>query len=176
MPMPNKVKVFPRGYSGGQADSLPSHRTRSGDPEINRLFDLYTQHGVRSTDWTFRREVVKAAKRLMSGHTNWFTRQDSNRMVTAYNYQFLLDTVRFIATGQRRISIHSWPDLLSNVEEEGLAQVSERHDIADLFTKMALSTSADAMIQKWCSQRKGFDDMMNTLFLLFGEIHVRDKE
>lgn len=176
MVMPNRVKVFPRGYSGGQADSQPPHYTREGDPQINALYDQYTASNGHTGTWEFRKQVIAAAKRLWNGNTNWFIRQDSNPMVVAYNYQFLLDTLRFVATGHRRVSIHAWPDLLSHNPEDGLTRISERQEIADLFTELALSTSVDAILQRWCSQPKGFDDLMVSLHLLFGEAHIKSTQ
>jgi hypothetical protein len=173
MAMPNKVKVFPRGYSGGQSKTVNADRKRVGDPEVDVLFEEFTSHANNSMHWVFRKRVIKCAKRLLSGSSNWFIQQDINPLVTAYNYQFLLDTLRFIATGRRRISIHAWPDLLAHWSEDSLAQVNERHDIADMFRELALSTSTDALLQKWCSNPKGFDDLMYSLNLLFGEAHIK---
>lgn len=173
MAMPNVVKMFPRGYSGGEASSQPANYTREGDPEINQLYDKYCQGNSHSGSWSFRRQVLAAAKRLLNGHTNWFIRQDANPMVMAYTYEFLLDTLRFVATGRRRISIHCWPDLLSHNPEDGLTRISERQQIAEAFVDLALSTSVDAVLQRWCGQPKGFDDLMVTLHLLFGEVNLK---
>lgn len=173
MVMPNRAKVFPRGYSGGQADSQPVHRTREGDPDVTRLWNQYTSPNNQSTAWSFRREVIAQAKRLLNGTPNWFLCQDVNPLVKEYNYQFLIDTLRFIGKGQRRISIHSWPTLLSNHPVEGLDDVRERHEIADIFEQLGLTTSVTALIQMWCTHPHGFDDMICTLNLLFGDLPVR---
>lgn len=173
MAMPNRVKLFPRGYSGGQSSNDPTHTTRGGDPIVTQLWEQYTSPNNQSTAWSFRRQVIQAAKRLLSGRPNWFVKQDTNKLVKAYNYQFLLDTLRFIGTGRRRISIHAWPDLLSNHPIEGLDDVQERHDIADVFTQLGLTTSIDALIQMWCRHPHGFDDMVCTLNLLFGELPMK---
>lgn len=173
MTMPNAVKVFPRGYSGGQAGSLGAHSLRDGDESVAALFREFTSHNNKSVTWEFRKRVIAEAKRLLSGNVNWFIKQDSNALVQAYSYQFLLDTVRFIATGRRKMSIHLWPDLVGSHPEGGLASVSERRDVADTFGALALSTSADAMIQRWCTHPGGFDDLMYSINLLFGDVHLR---
>lgn len=173
MPMPNRVKVFPRGYSGGQSTRPDRHKTRSGDAEINALWEQYNQPVNQSTAWSFRKKVIQAAKRLLGGNTNWFLSQDHNPMLFEYNYQFVIDTLRFIATGSRRISIHAWPDLVTNYPEGQVADVSERHDVADMFESAALTTSTDVLIQLWCSRTGGFDDMICTLYILFGDIPLK---
>jgi hypothetical protein len=173
MVMPNSVKVFPRGYSGGQVGSLGTHSLRNGDDIITQLYQEFTSHDNKSLGWEFRRRVIAEVKRLLSGNVNWFIKQDSNAMVTKYSYEFLLDTLRFIATGRRRLSIFTWPDLVGSHPAGGLENVSERREIADMFEKLLLSTSADALIQRWCSQKGGFDDMMYSINLLFGDVHLR---
>lgn len=173
MAMPNSVKVFPRGYSGGQSQTTDRHTTRMGDERINTLWEQYTSPENYSETWEFRRLVIQSAKRLLSGRPNWFLSQDQNPMVMEYNYHFVLDTIRFIASGYRRISIHAWPDLLTNHPKAAIDGVRERHEIADVFEELALTTSADAIIQAWCSHPHGFDDMVCTLNLLFGDLPLR---
>lgn len=171
--MPNAVKVFPRGYSGGQSSSLGPLSMRDGDEAVSKLFLEFTSHNNHTGSWEFRSRVIAEAKRLLAGNVNWFIKQDSNALVTEYSYQFLLDTVRYIATGRRKISIHGWPALIGAHPEAGLASVSERREIADTFDQLALSLSADAMIQRWCMHTGGFDDMMYSINLLFGDVHLR---
>lgn len=174
MPMPNAVKQFPRGYSGGQVQTGPTHETREGDREITRLYEASTQPHNQSATWTFRRQVIAAAKRLLgTDRPNWFLTQDGNPLVQAYNYQFILDTLRFIGTGRRRISIYAWPDLLSNHPDQGLDDISERNDIAQQFRELGVDLQVESLIQLWCQHRGGFDDMLCTLYLLFGDLPVR---
>lgn len=173
MVMPNAVKVFPRGYSGGQSSSTVRDETRLGDPEVTRLYEIYTGPANPSGTWAFRKQVVKAAMRLFGGSTNWFLRQDPNPLVTEYNYQFLLDTLRFVATGRREISIYGWPDLISNYPAQSLPSIRQRHDIADAFRELALTTSTEALVQNWCLHKGGFDDLMYTLNILFGDVKIR---
>jgi len=173
MGMPNKTKVFPRGYSGGQQQNDPTHRNRGGDPRVTDLWRQYTSPNNQSSAWSFRRKAIMVAKQMLAGRPNWFIQQDTNELVREYNYQFLIDTLRFIGTGKRRISIHAWPDLLSNHPVAGLNDVSERHEIADVFEQLKLTTSIEAMLQLWCSHPHGFDDMVCTLNLLFGDLPLK---
>ena len=173
MSMPNRVRMFPRGYSGGQSTTIVEDDVRSGDPEVVALFDEYCKPANAGATWGFRKRVLKAAKRLFSGDINWFIRQDTNRKVRDYNYEFLLDTIRFIATGQRRISVLSWGDLIQNHPEDTYLSVRERHGIADAFRDYALKTNAAEMIQRWCSWPGGVDDMVFSLHWLFGEIRIK---
>lgn len=170
----NSVKMN-SDYSGGQVQATRRYADAIRDAEVFDLFQEYTVFPTRAPYWEFRRKVITAAQRLFGGNYNWFLLQDNNASRSDYNYEFLLDTVRFIATGQRRMSIHTWPMLVSDEPAAGLALVNNRKDIARLFQQLYLNTSAEGMIQKWMSQPKGFDDMMFTLHLLFGKTSVRIK-
>lgn len=174
MPMPNRAKLFPRGYSGGQAESVRTHTQRGGDSEVVKLWDAYTDPQNHSELWTFRRWAIRVAHQMFHENgLNWFITQDTNPMVHEYNYQFLIDTLRFIGTGRRQISIHAWPDLVSNHPVKGLNDVSTRHAIADTLKDLGNTTDVDALIQMWCSREGGFDDMVCTLNILFGDLPLK---
>lgn len=176
MSMPNHVKTFPREYDGGRAQRIDLFTEEKGDPEITALWAEYRKPGVNTTTWTFRKKVIACAKRLLTNNRNVFTRTDGNPLVVEYNYKFLLDTIRYIGTGKRQISIHAWPDLLTHLPKKTTADVRDRHDIEVMMRDVGLSTSADTMIQMWCSHKGGFDDMVSSLNLMFGDIKLRTAE
>lgn len=173
MVMPNAVKMYPRGYSGGQASPSVVTDTREGDPEVVQLFERYTGPEARSTDWEFRKQVIKAAIRLLGGSGNWFVKQDINPMVQDYNYQFLADTLKFIATGRRDIHVVAWQDLLTHAPNQPLKTLEGRHELGDRIREFGHVVSVEALIQKWCSQPNGFDDLMFSMHLMFGRMDMR---
>lgn len=172
----NPVKEFGRSYSGGQSRKTNAYIARPGDNKIHDLFMEYTTFSNRTGYWEFQSKVIVEAHRLFSGNFNWFIKQDSNAQVTGYAYEFLQDTLRYIATGRRRMDIHTWPGLLSDEPLGGVQLIENRHDIRGMFHTLQLATSAEAMIQKWMSHKGGFDDMMYTLHLLFGTVSVKVKD
>lgn len=184
-PQPNAVKerpaadddgrVYPFGfYGGGQAAPQTTHETRHGDPQVVKLWSIYTQGGNNSEDWTFRSRVIACAKRLFDQTPNWFTMQDRNRFVQEYNHLFIIDTLRFIATGRRNINIHTWPDLVSYYPDADNGDyIRRRHGIADQIRDLSIDTKTDAILQNWCKRPGGFDDMMCSLNILFGDLPLR---
>lgn len=168
MSMPNIVKERqPLGYSGGQSESLPVMAFRAGMPEVVALFEAYCAPAAATKTWAFRKEIIKLASRLFSGGSNWFISVDQDTTVQEYNYQFVLDTVRYIATGRRRISIHSWPDLITHCEASAIDR--EHNEVRHLFRELALTTTHSELIQRWCQHPGGCDDLMFTLNILFGQ-------
>jgi len=168
----NSVKMN-SDYSGGQAFAQRRYVTSVRDERIRDLMLEYTTFPTRAPQWEFRCRVIAEAKRLFGGNYNWFIMQDSNAQLVNWNYKFLLDTIRFIATGRRELDIHAWPMLLTDEPPTGLQLIGARADISAMFKKLALQTSVEAMLQRWCMQKNGFDDMMLTLNMLFGKAVVK---
>lgn len=168
----NSVKMN-SDYSGGQAQAQRRYITSVRDERVSDLFLEFTTFPTRTVHWDFRKRVIAEALRLFGGNYNWFILQDTNAQRVDWNYKFLLDTIRFIATGRRELNIHSWPLMLSDEPPTGLQLIGNRSGVQDLFKTLALSTSVEALIQKWCMQPKGFDDLMYTMHMLFGKAAVK---
>ncbi|AEH03518.1 virion structural protein [Pseudomonas phage PhiPA3] len=167
----NSVKPFDanKEYTGGQYKASQRFTMRQGDPRVHDLFVEYTNFPQRTVYWEFRKQVIDLALVLFGGNYNWFLRQDHNATLTGVNYDFLLDTVRFIATGKRRVNLHTWPALLTYEPTQPI-NVEERRNIAGLFHELNLSLDTKAIIQKWCTHKGGFDDLMYTMNMLFGTV------
>lgn len=169
MIMPNAVKEHRSnpGYHGGRADSLPLVAFRDGHPDVDALMQEFIAPGAPTATWEFRRKVIRLAVILFTGRTNWFISVDSEPTIQHYNYEFILDTVRYIATGHRRLSIHSWPDLIGH-NQDGVID-KEHAAVRSLFKDLALSNDMLSLIQRWCSYKGGVEDLMYTLNILFGD-------
>lgn len=168
----NAVKPFPSGrdYSGGQNKPATRFVLRQGDPRVHELFVEYTNHAQRAVTWEFQKRVIDLAQDMFSGEYSWFIRQDANAFLKDQNYAFILDTVRFIATGRRKFSIHTWPALVTYDVPVVKVDVNGRREIYLLMVELGVPTDCNLFLQKWLSHRGGFDDLMYTLHLLFGTV------
>lgn len=166
----NAVKPFDdnREYSGGQNKATQRFTLRQGDPRVHALFVEFTNHPKTAVTWDFQKRVIDLAQDLFQGEYSWFIRQDSNALLKDQNYAFVLDTVRFIATGRRRFSIHTWPALVTYEVPVVKESVQGRRDIFLLSEELKVPLNSDKFIQQWLSQKNGFNDMMYTLHMLFG--------
>ncbi|WWV94191.1 virion structural protein [Pseudomonas phage vB_PaePAO1-KEN19] len=176
MPATNAVRPFGRNYSGGQQQAISRFTARPGDPQVEELYLIFTNFPAQTAYWEFHKKVLACAIRLFSGNYNWFILQDNNSNIDSYNYQFLLDTVRYIATGHRRISITQWPMLLATEPDAGAQLIEPRAEIATLFNELKLDLDTVSMIQNWVKHKNGMNDLMYTLHLLFGSVEVIDKD
>lgn len=168
----NAVKPFDgnREYSGGQYKASKRFEMRQGDPRVHALFVEFTNFPKRAVTWEFQKSVIELAQDIFTGDYNWFYRQDSNALLKDQNYGFVLDTIRFIATGTRKFSIHTWPTLVSYEVPIVNESVDGRRDIFMLMQKLDVPTDTNHFIQKWLSHKNGFDDLMYTMHLLFGTV------
>lgn len=171
----NAVKPFDanREYSGGQYKAGKRFEMRQGDPRVHALFVEFTNYPKRAATWSFQRRLISLAQELFAGEYSWFIRQDSNALMKDQNYAFVLDTVRYIATGRRKFSIHTWPALLTYEVPTVNESVTGRRDIFFLMQDLTVPTDVNAMIQKWLSHPDGINDMMYTIHMLFGSVHEK---
>lgn len=168
----NAVKPFDsnRDYSGGQYKAGKRFEMRQGDPRVHALFVEFTNFPKQAVTWDFQKRLIDLAQEMFAGEYSWFIRQDANALLTDQNYAFVLDTVRFIATGTRKFSIHTWPALVTYEVPIVSESVEGRREIYLLVDKLSVPTQADKFLQQWLSHKGGFDDLMYTLHLLFGTV------
>ena len=164
----NPAKDFRYNGTTFQQASTVEMVFREGIPEVVSLYREFTEPGAKVNNWQFKRKVINLAMRLFNnGGTNWFLRADEDSSIQEYNYEFILDTVRYIATGRRRISMHAWPSLMSAHDPNAIRK--EHMAIRKLFSELALNVSTTELIQRWCSHKDGVYDLMFTLNLMFGD-------
>lgn len=167
----NAVKMFPRGYGGGAVQDEDDFELHEGHPDVNRLYEIYTSPNSNAGSWVFRRQVLKTAMQVFS--TKWFADQDRNRHLHGYNYDFLIDTLKYVSTGKRQLPIYTWRELLIHHPKTYSANMEGRDLIQRTLSEYRMGVPVETFIQKWCTHKGGFDDMVETMNLLFGRIHIK---
>lgn len=131
--------------------------------------------------WTDREKVLYLAKVAFGEKPKkWFT-DNSMASTSRRKMDFLLDTVRFIQTGKRQMSVQNWRDLLPTLDDPVSVKPEDRVDVnadkyyKDLVIYMKVCNTVD-MLCHWCSQPKGFQDLVCTLDILFGSTQPRKIE
>lgn len=168
----NSVRPFPgnRNYSGGQLKASQRFEMRKGDQRVHDLFVEFSNFPKRARTWDFQRRLINLAQEIFEGDYSWFIRQDSNALVKDQNYAFILDTIKFIATGRRKFSIYTWPALVTYDIPVDNESVEGRREIYHLLEQLKVPSATNAFIQRWVCQPKGIDDLMYTMHLLFGNV------
>jgi hypothetical protein len=162
-------------YSGGQHRADKRYAISVRDEKILDLYTEYTSFPNRGASWEFQSRAIAEAVRVFGGNYNWFSLQDTNPELLDWSYKFVLDTLKFIATGKRSLDIYSWDMLISDDPLTGMQLVDNRQDVQNLLQELGLTISTLALIQRWVMQPNGFNDLMWTMHLLFGRASKRLK-
>jgi hypothetical protein len=169
--MPN-LAVFPRGYSV-LTDDLTVSRVVEGDTEVIRLYSELNQKRESEIDWEFKRQVLFCAKRLIgSNFAKWVTAQEQNKYLNGKAIRFVADTIKFIVEGRREITNVNWLPLLSNEPTPGVLQ-NRDYSLSREHIKASVELG-DFYLSKWLSQSNGFNDLVVTLFILYGSADRKD--
>jgi len=163
-----------KGIGTNYPDSFTSARgfLIFGERELLDAFKaFYDKRFISGMDlqtWKYRAEGLLLARILFGDFTQWLYGQLEGEFLYGQRINFLEDTLRFITMGSRAISINNWVDLLEDYPETNVLidrQNSERR-LKAAFPNPMLTVDA---IVSWCKQPAGFDDMIITLNILFGE-------
>lgn len=159
------ITIHPRLYATYRRGA-ESVIMSEGDATVDTLYDLYANRLVNTTAWTYRKRVLDAALRLFGKFDQWLLVQSENANLRGFNLEFIQDTLDFIRTGKRRMSLTTWIELLH--EQDDVQQGSpDAREGKNYFTLQAGEDTVQ-LLQHWCSQPGGFQDLVTTLHVMFG--------
>lgn len=191
-------KVYPRGFLGSvqsptiERTSYPSNPSTGRMNYDVRLFDsskstkitanmtidsLYREYVRRgSTSYDFREKVFIAALNAFGTRNiyEWYVAQFNGPSFGDTNRQFIDDTFKFIMTGRRNLPLTNWNSLVKADENNnGVTQLGEHAmkffvGCRTINDRPIRNMSIAEFIQDWISAEGGFNDMLFTLFILFG--------
>lgn len=141
---------------------------------ITELYDSYMANKRQIGNFEFRERVLRAAFEAFETPMvqKWIMAQQDTRVLSALHMRFIIDTIEFVVTGRDRyMQPISWVDLLEygdtshSVKVDANAYLKLKNDI-DRY-KSIPSTFVD-LIQQWTTRRNGFEDLLVSLFVIFG--------
>jgi hypothetical protein len=165
----NTYMIYPRCFTTRLPNGQKSD-TSEGDAQLTALWDLYVNKKVDTDTWSFRKDVLACALRLFKDFRNWTADQSENPNIVGYNLEFLKDTLNYIATGVRRMGVPAWLELCTEIDQ--VSTIARGSRLSDIKNPVLLSTTH--AVQQWCSWPNGFEDLLYTMQVLFGE--SRDPE
>lgn len=137
-----------------------------GHPDIDKWFTYMTDSRVSDQ---VRQEVIEYAHDLFSLCSSveaFFRWNYNNAKLSDSKKRFINDTLRFIHTGKRHISVSTYWELFQHAEGQDVPTVEK-------YTKpipYAIEYTKDEanMLFHWLSHEGGFMDLLWTLRILFG--------
>lgn len=123
--------------------------------------------GITHT-WDYKRKIINRGLDLLGDFREFLKAQDGKDSLTVHQRAFLEDTIQFINTGRRPMTINTRVLLL-------VTEASEKNPktfVASRSTKKLadmLQVPNDDYMFHWLQHRDGFGDMVCTLNVIFGD-------
>ena len=195
-------RMYPRGFLGGSISpqlertnkpfgdtdksrhqyAINQHNGEgsiAANPQVESLYADLIKNAVKIGSPEFRTEALKVALSAFgtADFLEWFGTQYTSPAASSLHNDFLLDTLKFISTGTRNMSVETWASLLSITDEgNNIGKVPEKAkeffglNQYEVFSSARVNVNLVDVIQNWCSKPNGLLDMINTLHILFGNV------
>lgn len=162
---PNGYQSYPTGYRS------PVWGTRlmtiAPDVQIARLMKSYRSRLLDIDAWEFKATLVAETRRLFGNIKDWVEAQDQNVYISQTAYDLIAETINFIKTGKRCVSLRAHMGIIDMEREMGTFSNdnAERRitSLGDLLT-----FPVDDYIFMWIQHPNGLDDMLCTVHYIFG--------
>lgn len=164
----NVLTIYPRGYTTGKVDA-PSRQVSAGDLVADSLYDYLISSQGRAKNWKFCSQILDAALIHFGDFHEWLDTQLSNPSITGVKREFLTETIAFIVSGTPRAVNHaSWMFMLNEVKlTPDQLNFARRYESGQLLSK---ELSTVQILQMWCKRPEGINDLITTLYVLFGHV------
>lgn len=164
----NVLTIYPRGYTTGKVDA-PNRQVSAGDLVADSLYDYLGSSQGRAKNWKFCSQILDLALIHFGDFHEWLDTQLSNPHLTGAKREYLIETVAFIVSGTpRRVNHASWMFMLeeSKVTPEQM-NFQRRYESGQHLSK---GMSTVQILQSWCKRPEGINDLITTLYVLFGHV------
>jgi hypothetical protein len=143
---------------------------------VESLYSKYIRNTYKASSFDFQRLVLTTALGAFGSQSFdfWYLKQFESPSVGDLHRKFLEDCLRFIMTGRRDMSLQTWDSLIDYSDSGELrGQVSDM--AADFFgittngyVRQRRMTTLVDVLQGWCAQPNGLEDLLQSLHILFG--------
>lgn len=168
-----KYFLYPRGILSGYRDIVDNESNSlvedniiyvNGSSAVEDLWEHFKNSNDSNPDRLIACTIAAQWLRVTQGDfAGWLALQEQNQYLKQRTIDFLEDTLKYIETGRRVMSIYTWQHLLSDADiriTQGLRPT--------LVTEFARNDTTE-LLSKWLSHRDGLADMMISLRSLFGK-------
>lgn len=173
--------VFVRGFeTPSLKDDAVGAATRvAGDSEVDSLYDQFVNKKGDYTSWEFKHRVFLSAKRLIgTSLRGWVRRHSNSTFIGQQGARFIEDTLKFITSGYRTVSAVNWLELVPVDVKEGMGDkpTMVNYDEVVVWGKGAADETDINYLAKWCAHPRGFDDLLTSLYLMYGSANSKIKQ
>lgn len=174
--------------------SIANPDSYTGNLEVTDLWENVISGTPEHSTFDFKERILRCASEAFGEESvyRWITAQKKSPYFGEYHAMWLDETLHFVMSGiPRSYSIHNWSVLLRLKDNEllapetpatayyfkGIGPRPQKANVLQFNTadtppdvlKLTNATPFDVFIKTWCSRKGGIDDLMGSLFLLFGK-------
>lgn len=167
-----------RGFVYPQSDEKDLKKIWYVSPAINALYREHCDHRVNKLDWGWIGKTAEICAKQISvkGKKNIFQIQlDDDSTVSFRAIDFLIDSMTYLRTGRRRISVDHWFDLLEVQPEKFVSLPNEQIRKIKNDHGQYLSMSPVDLVCSWLKHPDGLDDLVTTMMIIFGDSQKVEK-
>lgn len=176
------AKLYPGGVVNRDGDNTHMHETYGrliiSKPDV-KIIELHMSNYtsfVNNESFAFKRELIECCIRLYGNFYNWLKYQLLyNRFLYGINQEFLLDTLWYIKTGERKMMLPVWESIITQYPDIGPVKsvIPTDTTIADFLSSESNRVNIHSnYIAEWTSHPDGIYDMLYTTYLLFGKADI----
>jgi hypothetical protein len=157
----------------------PQVNTLDPNPEIEQYYRRWLGEGQTVNTFEFREQVLVSAIQAFGTESfhDWYMEQFRSPAFGDLHHRFLEDTLGFIESGTRSLSLQNWMAVINQTDDGANEQILGAK-AAEFFGvpipghryRQPQNRWLLPVMQRWLSHPQGFEDFLLTLRVLFGEL------
>lgn len=158
-------QYYPTGFRSPLL--LEDKKETAPDADLVEFMRKSKAHLHSISSWSTRRDFYEIAKRLYGDFGAWLDAQDSNPDISQTAYDMIYETLRYIETGRRPISLATRMAII-NVEAENGVTSRTPTSAKMPSLRSTLKFNPSRYMYLWANQEDGFSDMLCVTNFIFG--------
>lgn len=140
-------------------------------PELDKLFEQHVNDGKIIANFEFREKLLASTMDAINNKNffDWCYVQAQSEYYSELHYRFLKDTLDFIYTGERKVTIESWLYLIK-ADKTTASNIKLPDVLKGCRDRNGL---VENVITDWTKQRHGFKDLLYFGKIVFGKTSAR---
>lgn len=193
--MAKEVVIYPRGFAGFDIGLPIRNKTLSSNQVFKSI--LHNQDIGRSntsvisntmvedlwkklcngngfiSNFKFREAIIKSGLNAFGTNSflEWIELQNNNPYLSNIHRRFINDTFNFLKNGTRSLNIQMWLQLIAGDAQDNSKVKINYQDFFGTNKPLHQRENHDInqLLIQWVSQPNGFEDLLGTLHVLFGD-------
>lgn len=160
--------------SGFMVMPLASHRYPTTLDGLDTVYNLYKDYKAKLAEtntFGFYKHAAETCAYTYGDFLQWAKVHAMAAKISATQFDFIIDTIRFIKTGRRATSLTLWARLIKY--EPNLQITEQQHAVRLAIVEKELLGLSNNPVPLWCSHESGINDLIVATAIMFGGIQNR---